>query len=158
MADWIKVAIDFLAFLLSVGALVFAWWRTREASAAKYREQNKQDRAALNESLQIEREERRKADEDERASRRESLEQMRTNTARTHGELKDRMVKVEEQVRHLPTLEHHSDLHRDLTKLEGRLETVVATSNTTQETTRRIEDYLLKQAADAAAATGGNPS
>ncbi|MEQ8747337.1 hypothetical protein [Pyruvatibacter sp.] len=138
MTDWIKVGLDFVALVIAVVSILFAWVRTRDAS-------NRSEMKAIEGNIESVRSE----VSVERDERRRSLENERKRRADSNGELKDRMTAVEEHVKHLPTIEHHSDLHRDLNKLEGRFDAMSAKIDANMATTRRIEDFLMPSNSEA---------
>lgn len=143
MTDWLKVAIDFVTLIISLCAMGYAWFRTRDAAANKKITALANEVATVRKELSLEREERSRAIENERNRRSD-----------TNGRLKDRLTALEEQMKHLPTIELHSALHRDLNKLEGQVGALGSKLDATNATTQLIHEYLLNQSADTAGKGG----
>lgn len=65
--------------------------------------------------------------------------------ARSRGELRDRLVHVEEQLAHMPTAESQHRLELRLAELSGAVATIGEALKPLARTSVRIEDYLMSR-------------
>lgn len=56
-----------------------------------------------------------------------------------------RLTQVENNVRHMPSKESVHQLQIDLTEMKGAISVMAKSSEVTERTTRRVEDFLLSR-------------
>lgn len=65
--------------------------------------------------------------------------------ARSRGELRDRLVHVEQQLNHMPTNDQYHRLEVGLTELRGVINTLAEALKPVAHTASRIEEWFLRQ-------------
>lgn len=63
--------------------------------------------------------------------------------ARARGELRDRMVLVEQRLEHMPTIDQHQRLEVGLAEIRGAIATMAESIKPLARASQRIEDFLL---------------
>ncbi len=65
--------------------------------------------------------------------------------ASTLADHEHRIAKVENDIQHLPNKEIVHQLQINLTEMRGQIDVMTKTSEATERTTRRVEEYLLQK-------------
>lgn len=65
--------------------------------------------------------------------------------ATTLADHEHRIAKVENDIKHLPKKESVHQLQIDLTEMKGQIGIMAKSSETTERTTRRVEEFLLSK-------------